>query len=241
MAKIRRKRPNSQSTCEEHLRNLLRKPRLKDLEWYYKVGQTVQKMFPQQEGRQYGESKIEKIADAVEDHQEHYARAALTHLLWSTREFVTTYTEAEAKRWADRKKCNGYHLTWSHVKYLLGAPDDQRKSLQAECWRQEWATGRLLAEVKCLRGGKRNAGGRRPTIPATKEVALVQIADMAERLVRWYEDLEELSQQSAANASVSLKDLPKSVAQSLKAAVCAIRTLRSVTKKAQENATMAKW
>jgi hypothetical protein len=241
MAQARRKRPTSlQAICEDRLCRLLHKPRLKDLGWYYTVGQTVQKMFPQQEGRQYGESRIEKIADAVEDHQDHYSRAPLTHLLWSAREFATKFSESEAKRLAEQKP-SGYRLTWTHVKYLLGVEDDQRKKLQKKCVQQEWSTGRLLTEVKSLRGGERNAGGRRPPVPATQGAALVQIADMAERWVRWYEVLREPPKEPAAKTSVSLEDLPDSVAERLEVVVRAIGRLQSVTQKAQEDAAALTW
>jgi hypothetical protein len=220
------------SALQDHLRRLLHAPDLKDLMWYYEVGKAVEGIFPKEAGPEYGKSRIEQIARAVERSQSHFNRSSLMNLFLYARIFVMKYADPEAQQFADRKKANGYRLTWTHIKYLLSADDDHRKSLQAACWREAWSTGKLMAELKRRRGGRQSAGGRRPPLPTSSEAALVQIHDMGERWVRWYQGLLADPDKSESEERITLKDIPRTVRDRLTATMGSMEELQEATKAA---------
>lgn len=228
-------KPPSHEKGLKRLRQLLRSRRQTDLKWYYQVGKTVQAIYPVQTGRSYGDSIVSQLAKALEASQAHYGQTALMDLMWRARDFVLKYSPTQVKRLSAVKKTSGYRFAWTHITYLLGAEDEHRKQLQAECWKQEWSTGRLLAEVKRRRGGKLSGGGRRPPVPASQEAALVQIGDMAERWLRWYEGLRGESEATEGHR-VGLRDLPTRVRRQLAATMRAMEVLREENQEALQAA-----
>ena len=65
MAKAARKKPLRQRPAFKKLRDLLKETGQHDLLWYHKAGAYVEQLFPMEGGRQWGEGKMETIAEAL--------------------------------------------------------------------------------------------------------------------------------------------------------------------------------
>lgn len=171
----------TKSPAFKRLKQLHDQPGKRDLLWYHQVGQQVDALHPS-ESREYGESRIQEIADALGE------KASYGDKLWKARNFFEKYTRDEAKALNRPDPDSGYVLTWSHMVHLLSLDDFDRLWFEEDCLNAEWSTRELRQAIADDRGRK-GKGGRRFQNPSNTEAALRQLIRESQMWHRRYQEV----------------------------------------------------
>ena len=118
----------------------------------------------------------------------------------------------------------------SHVRLLLSVKDKRRrKGLLSRVIKEGLSTSHLYASIRQVQATNSKAG---PPFrkPESVDEAVVQIANLTGRWLRWLKVLET-SEEENAEREITLDDLPATVCKQLKAASRSIRKLRDAALK----------
>jgi hypothetical protein len=137
----------------KRLKKLHDLPGQPDLLWYHRVGEQVVALHPS-ESRDYGQSRIEAIADALRE------KASYGDKLWKARNCFEKYDRDEVQYLNEPDPDSGYALTWSHMVHLLSLDDPDRLAFEEDCLNAEWSTRALKRAIDDYRPPK-GRGGRR--------------------------------------------------------------------------------
>ena len=146
---------------------------------FYQLGQHVRARYraTKQTGNQHVLGVREELAS-------HYKLTPSTVDL--ARFFAKKYSPAEVKQFARLRTKSGQPLTRRHVIAILHVPPRKAKSLLAQCCRHNWSTRRLELERKGMRPNRR-AAGRRPRQAASPKEVVLQLVDITETWLHWYQ------------------------------------------------------
>ena len=128
------------------------------------------------------------------------------------------------------RRPDGKPLSPSHVRFLLLVRDKRRrKGLQSRAINEGWSASRLYDAIRQIQVASSPAG---PPFkePESVDEAVVQIANLTGRWLRWLKVLET-SEEENAEREITLDDLPATVCKQLKAASRSIRKLRDAALK----------
>ncbi|MBC8869803.1 MAG: hypothetical protein H8E44_10315 [Planctomycetes bacterium] len=144
---------------------------------------------------------------------------------WQARKFAKNYNEEQFEELCSLRRPDGKPLSPSHFVYLLLVNDKRRrKSLQRRTIKESWSTSRLYDEIRQVQASSTPAGAPFRRLESTDD-ALVQIANMTGRWLRWVKVLEP-GEEGEAEGEITFDDLPESVRKELKSASRSIRKLR---------------
>jgi hypothetical protein len=177
MAKSSRTKPLRQQPAFKKLRELLKQTGQHDLLWHHRAGECVEKLFPREGGRQYGQGRMTEITTAL-GKLENFANA-----LWQYRDFFAKYDRSEVKWLCNTDNTDGFRLTWTHVRHLLSVDDAERIGFQSDCINAEWSSKELHRAIKEYRGHK-SAGGKPFDRPKTLDAGLRQIITESNTWIR---------------------------------------------------------
>lgn len=153
MPSPRRRKPMKQQAAFKRLKSLVDSQQPRDLVWYHRVGQEVERLCPS-EHREYGHSKIESLAEALQQSK------PFAQKLWHARRFFEAYERAEVTALAQPIEGSSFVLTWSHMIHLLSLDDADRSAFEEDCIEGEWSCKELLKRIQEYRG-QQGSGGRR--------------------------------------------------------------------------------
>jgi len=173
----KRKKPLRQQPALKTLRQLIKQTGQRDLLSCHRAGDCVERLFPSEAGRQYGQGRMAEITTAL-GKPENFA-----NLLWEYRDFFAKYDRGEVKWLCNTDNTDDFRLTWTHVKHLLSLDDAERIGFQADCINAEWSSKELHRAIKEFRGRK-SAGGKPFVRPKTLDAGLRQIIDESNTWIR---------------------------------------------------------
>ena len=153
----------------KRLKALFRQQTNRDLLWYHEAGGCVEKLHPQGEDRRYGDSRMQVIAEALD--QPGGKVNSLATLLREYRNFYNTYYRSEVKRLCRADHVDGFQLTWTHVHKLCSVEFDL-DDLQEQCLENKWTTSELQNAIEVRQGKK--SEGRHPLSPSKSRVDNLQ-------------------------------------------------------------------
>jgi hypothetical protein len=168
MAKSARKKPLRQQPAFIKLKELLKQPGPHDLLWHHRAGEYVERLFPIEGSRQFGQGRMTEITVTL-GKPENFA-----NILWLYRDFFAKYDRSEVRWLNNTNNTGGFRITWTHVRYLLSLDDADRIGFQADCINAEWSSKELHRAIKEYRGHK-SAGGKPFDRPKTLDAGLRQI------------------------------------------------------------------
>jgi hypothetical protein len=121
-----------------------------------------------------------------------------------------------------------------HVGVLVSASwAAGRAGLQRRCILENWGKARLEAEVKA-RLGTRRVGGRRRRVADDPALALVQLGEMGDSWLRWYDAAQE--PRGNGHTKSVLDRLPKPIRGEVRKVTTAMHRLREAVARARERA-----
>ena len=167
----------------KQLKDLFRQQTNRDLLWYHQAGKFVDLLHPQGGDRRYGLSRMQAIAEALD--QPDVNVKSLATLLRYYRQFFNAYNHPEVI-----KLCiddDGFTLSWTHVLKLSSVEKPYRDSLQEQCIKNKWPTGKLQ-EVIEAKHGKQSQGGRPLAAPKSRVDNLQQMTRMSEDWLRRFDE-----------------------------------------------------
>ena len=167
MPSPRRQAPLKQQPAFQRLKKLIDSQQPRDLLWYHRVGQEVERLCPSEQ-REYGHSKIESLAEALQQTKQ------FSQKLWHARRFFGMYDRSEVRGLAQPIEDSSFVLTWSHMIHLLSLDDADRSSFEEDCIDGEWSCKELLKRIQEFRG-QQGSGGRRYQRPRNLAGGLRQL------------------------------------------------------------------
>jgi hypothetical protein len=183
MAKSSRTKPLRQQPAFKKLRELLKQTGQHDLLWHHRAGECVEKLFPREGGRQYGQGRMTEITTAL-GKPENFAND-----LWKCRDFYWVYDRDEVKSLRNRNSTEDFQITWTHIVRLLAVEDAaKRRQFQDECFGRCWTTDELQRAVNDFQG-RRSFGGRSFARPKTLDAGLRQIIDESQTWIRRHQQV----------------------------------------------------
>ena len=165
----------------QRFQELLQQTGSRDLIWYHRIGQQVNRLYPADE-RGYGESHMPTLAEALGK------SASFADTLWKTRSFFKKYDRSEVRSLCKAETAGGFVLTWSHMQSLLSLDDDDRSGFQEDCLNAEWSSKELHRRTKESRE-QPGRGGRRFRKPKDVETALRQLIHESRTWNRRYHEV----------------------------------------------------
>jgi hypothetical protein len=165
----------------QRLKELFQQPGPRDLLWYHRVGEQVNRLCPTDE-RAYGQSRIQSLAEALGK------SASYADTLWKSRSFFERYERSEVRSLCKSESTSGFVLRWSHVQSLLSLDEDDRVRMQEACLTEEWSSRELHRRTKELRE-QPGQGGRRFEKPNDVETALRQLIRESRTWDRRYHEI----------------------------------------------------
>jgi len=212
----------------DELLRLYRKPRTRDLGWWYAVGVCVKDLLPS-DRRGYGLS-IESIADKLKPGRDRNTKR-LTVFLYRFRDFAVKFHKADVRKL--EAKIRAGQITADHITYLLSVNDANSKARQEfldEAVKNGWSANELRRAIQDDKlEGLTKCGGRRPR-PRTTTNPAIAARDIVVQARRW----NTCHDQYFANDGLLIA-IPKPYGpQLLRELEAALDGLRTVAKQAAE-------
>ncbi len=176
-----KKLPLKKQKAFQRLQELFQQPGPRDLLWYHRVGEQVNRLYPADD-RGYGESHMPTLAEALGK------SASYADTLWKARLFWNKYERSEVQTLCKTETGDGSPLTWSHMLHLLSLDDDDRLAFQEDCITEGWSCKELHRRIKESREPQ-GQGGRRFQKPKDVETALRQLIHESRTWDRRYNEV----------------------------------------------------
>jgi hypothetical protein len=84
---------------------------------------------------------------------------------FSMLQFARNYDLDAAQELAQLKDARNQHLTWAHVRQIVGQSEAKQQKYLEQVITESMSAAELQARIQSEHGGKRSAGGRKPTKP----------------------------------------------------------------------------
>ncbi len=149
---------------------------------------------------------------------------------WQARKFAQAFTAEQFDELCSLRLPDGKPLSPSHVRLLLSVNDKRRrKGLLSRVIKEGWSTSRLYDSIRQIQAASSPAG---PPFrePESVDAAVVQIANLTGRWLRWLKVLE-IGKEEESKGEITWDDLPGTVRKELKTASRSIRKLHDAALK----------
>lgn len=143
----------------KRLKKLHDQPGQRDLLWYHRVGEQVAALHPS-ESREYGESRIEAIADALGE------KTSYGDKFWKARNFFERYTNDDVRYLNEPDPDSDYVLKCSHMIYLLSLDTKGTKQVSRKMPSEQVVVQGTRSSDQSASGAK---GARRASISSAGE------------------------------------------------------------------------
>ena len=146
------------------------------------------------------------------------------------RKFAQAFTAEQFDELCSLRLPDGKPLSPSHVRLLLSVNDKRRrKGLLSRVIKEGWSTSRLYDSIRQIQAASSPAG---PPFrePESVDAAVVRIANLTGRWLRWLRVLEP-GEEEESEGEITWDDLPGTVRKELKTASRSIRKLHDAALK----------
>ena len=214
MAKSKRRRPAAAKKAPTEPPAVRRA--LKKLRDFYRDGQAVIAAAEGNTRRRLAPKDVVKtLASERGRSRDHY---------WQACKFAKAYDEEQFEEICKLRLPNGKPLSPRHIVLLLSVEDKRRRNgLKNKVIKEGWSTYRLRDAIRPMQTPT-SSGGRHVRTPESTDDALVQIANMTGRWLRWVKVLEP-NEEGDTEEKITLNDLPGAIRRELKSASRTIRKL----------------